>query len=247
MEYRVTLKPNQNLFFTSDSHYSHTNICRGVSNWDLTRPGKTRDFKTLEEMNQAIVDGINSVVGKTDYLIHLGDWSFGGIRNLWDFRKQIICENIILVNGNHDHHISRDKILPNCHSEEYGVIKDGDYEHKYGDNRDDMFKASAQELFLETFDILDLRVHQPDGTGKHKKRRYFCSHYPMVSWYDMGDGVPHLHGHVHLPSDKKLNRGKALDVGVDGNNFVPYSWREIDTIMYKQPVATSVIEDDHHV
>lgn len=173
-------------------------------------------------MNMSLVETINSVVGKDDYLIHLGDWSFGGIGNIWDFRKQIVCENIILVHGNHDHHISRNKVLPEV-------------------------DVPAKDLFVETFDILDLRVAQPDGTGRHKKRRYFCSHYPMVSWYDMGDGVPHLHGHVHLPPDKKLNRGKSLDVGVDGNLFMPYSWVEIDKIMRQQPVATSVIMEDHHV
>jgi len=247
MEYKVTLKPNQNLFFTSDTHYSHTNICRGVSNWERGGDDKTRDFDTLEEMNQAIVDGINSNVGQDDYLIHLGDWSFGGVQNIWNFRKQIHCQNIILVHGNHDHHISRDKVLPNCHSDSIGVVQDGEFGVRYGDSRDDMFKATAKELFMETFDILDLRVHQPDGTGKHKKRRYFCSHYPMVSWYDMGNGVVHLHGHVHLPPEKKLNRGKSIDVGVDGNNFVPYSWTEIDRIMRNQPIATSVVEDDHHV
>jgi calcineurin-like phosphoesterase family protein len=247
MEFKVTLKPTQNLFFTSDTHFGHTNICRGVSKWDLTRPGKTRDFKTLEEMNQAIVDGINSVVGQDDYLVHLGDWSFGGIDNIWNLRKQILCKNIILVFGNHDHHIARNRALPNCHSDENDIIRDGDFKHKYGDGRDNMFKAHAQDLFVATFDILDLKLRQPDGTGKHIKRRYFCQHYPVVSWYDMGDGVPHIHGHVHLPPEKKINRGKAIDAGVDGNNFIPYSWKEIDSIMRKQPIATSMITNDHHI
>ena len=39
------------LWFTSDTHYSHKNICRGVSNWD----SGYRDFDSLDEMNDAII------------------------------------------------------------------------------------------------------------------------------------------------------------------------------------------------
>ena len=38
----------------------------------------TRDFKSLDHMNDAIVDNINNMVGVNDVLIHLGDFSFGG-------------------------------------------------------------------------------------------------------------------------------------------------------------------------
>ena len=45
-----------------------------------------------------------------DTLYHLGDWSFGGIENIWNFRKRINCKNIYLVPGNHDHHIKKNKL-----------------------------------------------------------------------------------------------------------------------------------------
>jgi calcineurin-like phosphoesterase family protein len=73
---KIILAKNQRLFFTSDTHYNHTNICRGISNWDGRRG--TRDFNSLDEMNASIIDGINSTVGEDDVLVHLGDWSFGG-------------------------------------------------------------------------------------------------------------------------------------------------------------------------
>ena len=244
MTRKITLKPNQNLFFTSDTHYGHTNICRGVSTWERSGPDKTRDFPTLEEMNQTIIDNINSKVGEDDVLVHLGDWSFGGIENIWNLRKGIKCKNIYLVFGNHDHHIARDKVLPNAFrrsNRDFAIV---DPEFSYSDFDE---PATAQDLFVGVFDILDLRVAKPDGTGRHYKKRYFCSHYPMVSWHDMGDGVIHLHGHVHLPPHLKVNRGKCMDVGVDGNDMFPYHWREINDIMRNQPIATSVIEEDHHV
>ena len=104
---KLVLDKGQRLFFSSDSHYGHSNICRATSNW--TDGSKTRDFKSLDHMNTAVVDAINSKVGENDVLIHLGDWSFGGFENIAEFRERIFCKNIHLILGNHDHHIERDK------------------------------------------------------------------------------------------------------------------------------------------
>lgn len=91
-------------------HYAHTNICRGVSGWDWkSRPDSVRNFDTLSQMNDTIVNNINAVVGQYDTLIHCGDWSFGGYEKIPEFRSRIICENIILIPGNHDHHIKKNK------------------------------------------------------------------------------------------------------------------------------------------
>lgn len=88
-------------YFFSDAHFSHLNICRGTSAWD-NKETNCRNFNTIEEMNSTIIKSINSRVGKDDILYHLGDWSFGGWENIWNARKQIVCENIMNVNGNHD-------------------------------------------------------------------------------------------------------------------------------------------------
>jgi calcineurin-like phosphoesterase family protein len=103
---------SQNLWFTSDTHYSHNNICRGTTNWITSQDYDqcmTRPFETLEDMNEAIVEGINGVVHPNDWLIHLGDWSFGGFEKISEFREQINCKNIVLILGNHDHHIQNNK------------------------------------------------------------------------------------------------------------------------------------------
>ena len=90
------------------THYSHKNICRGITEWK-GEVNDTRDFRDLEHMNRTIVDNINNVVKQEDVLIHLGDFSFGGIENIKKFRSRIICENIYLTFGNHDHHIKNDR------------------------------------------------------------------------------------------------------------------------------------------
>jgi calcineurin-like phosphoesterase family protein len=217
---KIKLKENDNrkIWVTSDTHYGHANICRGVTKWrtpDGSIPiDETRDFGTIEEMNDAIVNNINSVVGQDDILIHLGDWSFGGFENIEIFRKRIICEEIHLVLGNHDHHIEN--------------------------NRD-----GIRSLFTSVNHYLFLSVTQPTN-GKHITHRFVLCHYPIASWNGMGDGVIHLHGHVHLPKKYRVAKGRAMDVGVDGNDLKPNSLENVITILENRPKCVLTLLKDHH-
>jgi len=107
---------DKKVWITSDTHYNHTNICRGVTKWrmpDGSIPeSQTRDFINLDKMNASIVNNINEVVGQDDVLIHLGDWSFGGFEQIEELRNRIICKEIHLIFGNHDHHIVNNR--ENC-------------------------------------------------------------------------------------------------------------------------------------
>ena len=95
------------IFFTADTHFAHSNICAGTSNW--TPNSGQREFPTVDEMNTHLINNINAAVGAADILWHLGDWSFGGFENIKLFRDQINCKNIHLLLGNHDHHIENNK------------------------------------------------------------------------------------------------------------------------------------------
>ena len=109
----IKIDKDRKVFVTSDTHYGHKNICRGVTTWKLPDGSipidQTRDFETMDEMNDAIINNINSVVGQDDVLIHLGDWSFGGFENIKKFRDRIVCKEIHLILGNHDHHIENNR------------------------------------------------------------------------------------------------------------------------------------------
>jgi calcineurin-like phosphoesterase family protein len=109
----IKISPDKKVFITSDTHFAHKNICRGVTSWSLPDGSvpidQTRDFKTIEQMNESIVRGINSIVGQDDILIHLGDFSFGGFENIKIFRDRIVCKEIHLVLGNHDTHIEKNR------------------------------------------------------------------------------------------------------------------------------------------
>ncbi len=89
---KLTLNPNQKLWFTSDTHFNHANICSATTKWK--DPQTIRNFKSLNEMNDTLVNNINELVMPDDILIHNGDWSFGGFDSIENFRKRLICQNI---------------------------------------------------------------------------------------------------------------------------------------------------------
>jgi calcineurin-like phosphoesterase family protein len=101
------------VWITSDPHYNHKNICRSVTNW-RTQDGdvptyNTRDFQSIDQMNDALVNNINFKVGQNDTLIILGDIAFGGFESIGKFLDRLVCKNIHLVLGNHDHHIRNNR------------------------------------------------------------------------------------------------------------------------------------------
>lgn len=104
--------PNlKNLWVTGCVHMGHKNICKGVSSWEGEGSLGCRDFETLEQMNQTLVDNINKYVKESDVLIQLGDWSFGGIENISKFRNQLNVKTIHAVEGNHDFHLDELKLV----------------------------------------------------------------------------------------------------------------------------------------
>lgn len=210
---KITLEKGQRLFFTSDTHYNHSNICRATTNW-ADSDNLTRDFKSLDHMNTTLVDSINNKVGENDVLIHLGDWSFGGFEMIEEFRSRILCKNIHLLLGNHDHHIDNNK-------------------------------GGVQSLFASVNHYLNLDIRRPIGKMV-EKFRFVCMHFPIASWDNMNQNVIHLHGHVHLPPHLRISEGRAMDVGVDGNDLEPISLDEVLALMKDQPIKKLCLPKDHH-
>lgn len=97
---------SNNVYFVSDPHFAHTNICKATSKWSDT--SICRDYQSLEIMNEQLIHMMNEAK-EDDTIICLGDWAFGGYENVVKFRKNIRCQNIYLILGNHDHHIENNK------------------------------------------------------------------------------------------------------------------------------------------
>jgi calcineurin-like phosphoesterase family protein len=226
---KLKLKPGQRLYFTSDNHYNHSNLCSAVTKWRQpvvldggevaeVIPDSVRNFDSLEKMNSTIVNNINAVVDQDDILISLGDWSFGGFDKIEEFRNRLVCQNIYLITGNHDHHQVNNR-------------------------------SEIQSIFtkvIEYYTQLEVTYNSVVKNGLEETVKFVLCHFPICSWHDMNKGVIELFGHVHLPPNKKLREGKAMDVGMDGNNFKPYSLTEILSIMKNQPVRQISIPEDHH-
>ena len=70
-------------------------------------------------------------------------------------------------------------------------------------------------------------------------------HFPIASWDHMAKGAIHLHGHVHLPPQRRMGPGKMMDVGCDGNNLSPIEMGEVLRLMKDRPIK-SMFEFDHH-
>ena len=209
---KLTLNKGQKLWFTSDTHYNHANICSATTRWE--DPVTCREFISLEQMNSYLICNINEVVEQDDILFHLGDWSFGGFEEIQKFRDSIFCKNIHLITGNHDHHIENNK-------------------------------EGCQSLFSSVNKYLNLEVKWNVGTHFAGEQRFALMHFPIASWDNMARGAIHLHGHVHLPADKRIGKGKMMDVGVDGNNLYPIEMREVLRLMSIQPIK-SMLSFDHH-
>lgn len=240
-----------NVWIIADTHFGHSNIVRGTSKWDDL--SGCRDFDTLEEHNNAIVDGINNHIAKDDILYHLGDWSFGGKGNVWNFRKRVVCENICLCLGNHDKHIEKNKELPNVLEKviqsEQGKIQTTfmDFPREDGRLIASNIPVYARSLFNRVDYTIETSVDKTfniEVDNHVNNRSLFLSHYSHRVWNGSHRGVIHLYGHSHgsLPG-----LGKSMDVGVDVaykifGEYRPFNIKEIFEIMKDKKVHFT----DHH-
>lgn len=81
----------QNIFFTSDTHFGHTNIMKFCK----------RPFDSVEEMDNALINNWNKVVKKNDIVFHLGDFGFCNSTRLHEIIEQL-NGHVYLITGNHD-------------------------------------------------------------------------------------------------------------------------------------------------
>lgn len=84
-------------YITSDWHFGHNNIC-GKDSFVSTRT----HFKNTEEMNEYLIETINSVVTNGDTLYHLGDFAMNlNPTQAFDIVKRLKGQ-LVLIKGNHD-------------------------------------------------------------------------------------------------------------------------------------------------
>jgi calcineurin-like phosphoesterase family protein len=228
------------IFFTSDTHYHHKNIVKGTTTWTNTggihNAQNVRDFSTLEEHDQAIIDNINKTVKQNDILYHLGDWSFGGIKQIWELRRRVNCKNIHFILGNHDHHIERSSVLELSYE---------DY-MKYGPNGESLYnirliKTDERRVgHINMKDLFNSVTHYHEITI-HGHMIVLC-HFAFRVFNKSHHGAWNLYGHSHGTLEH-TPYGKSMDVGIDTHpEFRPYHFDEVKSIMDKR--VTLLV--DHH-
>lgn len=163
------ITPKSNIYFSSDFHYHHGGIVKGTSSWEDT--SRCRDFETLEEHDNTLVDNINNTIGEDDILFFLGDWSFGNYKSgdnykkVKEFRDRLKVKEIHLILGNHDEEIVKHKEL--------------------------------QELFTSVNHYLELTVVEPSDISNTKafKQKIIMMHYALRVWNNSAQGAICLFGH----------------------------------------------------
>lgn len=84
------------IFFSSDSHWGHNSIIKYAG----------RPFKTVEEMDDILIENWNKKIGPKDTIYHLGDFCFFNKReDILKLRRKLKGNQIHLISGNHDGNI----------------------------------------------------------------------------------------------------------------------------------------------
>ncbi len=167
-------------FFTSDSHFWHSNIIQYCN----------RPFDTVEQMNEMLIKYWNDTVGPEDTVYVLGDFSLAH-RPVETILPRL---NGIkhLIAGNHDH----------CHPLHYKKKEEkGERMRKL--YLDSGFKTIKLEDTIEIAGQLVKMHHMPYRHDHTKDERY-------ANWRPKDEGGWLLHGHVHelwLKKDKQINVG----------------------------------------
>lgn len=95
MYYKLGIDDPNKLFFTSDTHFSHFNICRYCH----------RPFASRSEMDHTLIENWNSVVPEDGIVVHCGDFMLNHKVDTAPYLKYMSKLNgkILLLRGNHDY------------------------------------------------------------------------------------------------------------------------------------------------
>ena len=192
----IHLEPEAKCWFTSDQHFNHANVMNFCN----------RPWSDVKEMNTALTDNWNEVVGEKDVVFVLGDFCWK--KDCWEVKKKLSelkGSHIFIVLGNHDNKDQFKKV-----DKRVEVISDTAMIFISGIDED---KPSREYEFMVS--------HFPLATWPHFRRGTINLHGHIHSG-------PRSRSDVDRPGfDLILKNGLTYDVGVDNNNYYPVEIREI--------------------
>ena len=210
-------------FFTSDQHFGHANILKYESKNRINQWG--RPFRSVDEMDEYLIDRWNESVNHTDEVYVLGDFSF---------KRSFMEEYLPLLNG-------RKFLIVGNHDPFFKALA--------GDNPSIITDAVATARELGWADIsLNQRI-EIAGIGKVLMNHFpyqiqvtadtpeYELRYQNLSPNRQGNESVLLHGHVHGRWKVKREQGKnkeflMINVGVDVWSMRPVTEEELAALVF---------------
>lgn len=92
--YTLKIEDPDKLFFTSDTHLGHFNICKYCH----------RPFQSRSEMDQTLIKNWNEIVPEDGIVVHCGDFMLPHNEDIKEYNRYLYQLNgrILLLRGNHD-------------------------------------------------------------------------------------------------------------------------------------------------
>ena len=215
---RLSVSPGRAImatFFCSDPHAFHGNIMKYCRRLAFMTAADREEFLALEArgedlrsfrvsddsidgMNRALADNINSRVGPNDVLWCLGDWVFGQGRDYYRkakwFRDQLACRSLFLVWGNHDDRRIRD-----------------------------LFTATFDQTEIRVGDVQITLNHYPMLTWNGQHHGSVAA--PNIHLYGHVHAL--YQSKTEMCPVRDADAWPALDVGFDGHDYQVWSLAEI--------------------
>ena len=192
----VHLEEGAKCWFTSDQHFCHSNVMNFCN----------RPWDDVKDMNKALTDNWNEVVGEKDVVFILGDFYWK--KDCWETKRkldELKAGHIFIVLGNHD---IKDQFIK-C-GKRIEVISDTAMIFVSGIDED---KPSREHEFMVS--------HFPLATWPHFRRGTINLHGHIHSG-------PRTRNEIDVPGfDLDLKKDLTYDVGVDNNEYYPVEIRDI--------------------
>lgn len=220
-----TIKNKQSrIFFTSDLWLGRNNI---IDIFD-------RPFKSIQEMNEKLIENWNTTVGDNDLVFVLGNFVYDGTR-----AQNIIADlkgTKLFMLSESDKNILR---IDDMYMDELTLLSDIYMNDAFSDNTEHLIYESFGLITSdEMFEYIEKISEKYDPNVIILKNsiidlaRYgiTISLYPMLEWNGKDSGTLNIHGGV-LGSSKDLNKDNRISVRTDFWGFKPIELSEIQTLV----------------
>lgn len=156
------------IYFTSDTHFSHTNILKY----------ENRPYKDVQDMNSQMIKNWNETVTNNDQVYILGDFCFGSKEDTMKIANQLNGQKFLIM-GNHDQKVkTMSKEEKSC----FGWVKDY-YVLKHNNMKFVLFHFPIQVWDCKHHGSVHLYGHIHSNLGNHSME------YDIKNSYNVGVDV----------------------------------------------------------